>query len=459
MPRSLPQALIHSLEGMPGFDRETFIAVHEQAQPPVSVRINSLKQVSKYTFPLVTDNRVPWSSQGFYLPERPSFTLDPLFHAGTYYVQEASSMFLEQVIHASGIAHESVVVLDLCAAPGGKSTLIQSLITPTSLLVSNEVIQSRVPMLIENMEKWGASNGIITSNDPADFGRLPGFFDMMIVDAPCSGSGLFRKDPRAIDEWSESNVSHCSQRQQRILTDVLPALKQNGVLIYSTCSYAVEENEAIVEWLIADYGMEPMEIPLEEDWGIVRTQNEDGILTGYRFFPNRLRGEGFFICALRNTRWHAANEKGSQRGQRITQTIQVANLPSYPWVTITPEQATFQFQDQWYLFPHRQLEALFELLRQLRIRKAGTCLGTCVRDGWIPNHAAAMSTQLNVQADTIRLDHEQALQYLRHQPLTGLSGSLGWQLVTFQQQPLGFVKVLSNRINNYYPRAWRIVNK
>jgi 16S rRNA C967 or C1407 C5-methylase (RsmB/RsmF family)/NOL1/NOP2/fmu family ribosome biogenesis protein len=459
MPRSLPQALLGSLQGLPGFDREAFIAVHEQAQPPVSIRINPLKQISEYAFPLVSSDRVPWSAQGFYLPERPSFTLDPLFHAGTYYVQEASSMFLEQAVQASGLAHESIVALDLCAAPGGKSTLMQSLLTPTSLLVSNEVIQSRVPMLMENMQKWGGSNSIITANDPANFGRLPGFFDMMVVDAPCSGSGLFRKDPRAMDEWSTSNVMHCSQRQQRILTDVLPALKQNGVLIYSTCSYAVEENETIVEWLMAEHGLEPIDIPLEEDWQIVRTQNQQGALTGYRFFPNRLRGEGFFICALRNTRWHAAGEKGNQRTQRNTQAIQVATAPSNPWVTMTSEQATFQFQDQWYLFPKEQFESLFELQRHLRVRKAGTCLGTWVRDGWIPDHAVAMSTQVNRQVDTIALDHEQALQFLRHQPLTGIAGSMGWQLVSFRQQPLGFVKVLSNRINNYYPKAWRIVNK
>src|SRR5436190_11131836 len=294
----LPASLINSVRHLPGFHLEEFIRVHETNQQVTSIRVNRRKVNTEFATgnsesssnPPVgscgqsaftslrrtqsairkrgpADNppshrfgghnpqsaipesailksamsRVPWSSSGFYLNERPIFTLDPMFHAGAYYVQEASSMFLEQALKQTVDLSQPVKVLDLCAAPGGKSTLIQSLITTESLLVSNEVIKTRVNILSENITKWGAANVIVTNNDPRDFQRLPGYFDVIVIDAPCSGSGLFRKDPAAISEWSRDNVILCSQRQQRILADIMPALKPGGILIYSTCSYSQEE--------------------------------------------------------------------------------------------------------------------------------------------------------------------------------------------------------------------------
>ncbi len=261
----LPSSFIKSIEQSPGFDKEAFEKVHESGGQITSVRINPAKICNKQLAISnelcgLTNNqssiinnaaeKLLWSSNGFYLQQRPSFTLDPLFHAGAYYVQEASSMFLEEALKQTVDLSQSIKVLDLCAAPGGKSTLIQSVINDTSLLVSNEVIKTRVNVLSENITKWGAANVIVTNNDAKDFQRLPDYFDVIVVDAPCSGSGLFRKDPDAIREWSEQNVQLCSQRQQRILADVLPALKDDGVLIYSTCSYSQEEDEAIADWLI-----------------------------------------------------------------------------------------------------------------------------------------------------------------------------------------------------------------
>ena len=239
---------------MPGFDANAFIGVHQSNEQVTSIRYNPKKItaeiVATHNFPktitsteevinYIERTPVPWCDTGRYLSQRPSFTLDPVFHAGAYYVQEASSMFLDYAIKflykdADAPNH----VLDLCAAPGGKSTLLAAAL-PQSFIVSNEVIKNRVTILAENMSKWGSSNVAVTHNDPANFKKLPGFFDLMVVDAPCSGSGLFRKDPDAIDEWSEANVAHCSMRQQRILTDALPSLNNNGVLIYSTCSYSV----------------------------------------------------------------------------------------------------------------------------------------------------------------------------------------------------------------------------
>ncbi len=193
-------------------------------------------------------------------------------------------MFLEQCIKQLANLSNRLKILDLCAAPGGKSTLIQSLISEESLLVSNEVIKTRVNILTENMFKWGSLNNIVTHNDPRDFARLENYFDVMVVDAPCSGSGLFRRDSSAIKEWSLQAVDICSNRQQRILADAYPALKKNGILIYSTCSYSEQEDEDICDWLMENFNLETLKVNIEESWHIVESRSNRSRAFGYRFF-------------------------------------------------------------------------------------------------------------------------------------------------------------------------------
>lgn len=271
MPHPLPNALLESLQHLTGFDEDAFIAAHEAEKQMTSVRFNPAKTVDQDFIKMDLTKNIPWSTNGIYLSKRPSFTLDPLFHAGAYYVQEASSMFLEEVIKQTVNLSAQIKVLDLCAAPGGKSTLLQSLISKESFLVSNEVIKSRVNILSENITKWGASNVLVTNNDPKDFQRLPAYFDVIVVDAPCSGSGLFRKDNEAISEWSPQNVALCCQRQQRILADIKDSLKPGGILIYSTCSYSQSENEDIVSWLVNENRFQSVELSIPSDWGIIKT--------------------------------------------------------------------------------------------------------------------------------------------------------------------------------------------
>ena len=206
-------------------------------------------------------------------------------------------------------------MLDLCAAPGGKSTLIQSLISSDSLLLSNEVIKSRVGSLLENLTKWGGKNVVVTQNDPVAFSRLEHYFDLMVVDAPCSGSGLFRRDPEAIREWSADQVRACSKRQQRILADALGALKPNGMLIYSTCSFSQKKMKTIVDWLISECGFESVPLNLKNDWNIIESRSPLFNGPGYRFYPDRLKGEGLFLACLRKT---GNPEKTSGRVPKLT---------------------------------------------------------------------------------------------------------------------------------------------
>ncbi len=402
---------------------------------------------------------VPWSASGYYLSERPSFTADPLFHGGAYYVQEASSMFLEEVLGQSTDLTQNIKVLDLCAAPGGKSTLLQSLLTEKSLLVSNEVVKARVTVLAENIAKWGAANVIVTNNDPKDFQRLPGVFDVIVIDAPCSGSGLFRKDPNAINEWSEQNVTLCGQRQQRIIADVLPALKDGGLLIYSTCSYSAAEDEDICNWLVENNQLSPVQLQLNTEWNIVETVSAEARAYGYRFYPDKLKGEGFFIAAFKKLQTGTAiREAGKAKGKSerlTTKEIEVVK----PWIKNPGDFFYIKQQEEVIAVPIHLERDLADIQSALYIKKAGVKLGTIIRGELIPAHELAISTIIGSAIPSVEIDKETALQYLRRQEIKTVVNTPGWALLTYRKLPLGWIKALSNRINNYYPKEWRILNK
>lgn len=465
----LPEQFIKAVKNAKGFNQQAFEAVHSSVDQITSIRLNRAKTNQKnlsafltYLLPEKVE-KVPWCEDGFYLPERPSFTLDPLFHAGVYYVQEASSMFVEEVLKQTIDLSKSLKVLDLCAAPGGKSTLLQSLISNESLLVSNEVIKTRVNILSENITKWGAENVIVTNNDAKDFQRLPGYFDVILVDAPCSGSGLFRKDADAIAEWSLQNVQLCSQRQQRILADVTPSLKEGGVLIYSTCSYSEEEDEEIMDWLIDHISGESIRISIKNEWGIIETQSSKHSAFGYRFYPDKVKGEGFFIAAFRKISTNSPDRLGKKESGRAREK---------PKRLATAEKAMLlpflKNADKYFFFPHNEavlaipgaLEDEFTAVQKaLYIKKAGVKLGSLTRNELIPDHELALSNMINDSLICYQADKATALQFLRKQDITLQSASKGWALITYADHPLGWVKVLQNRVNNYYPKEWRIIYK
>jgi 16S rRNA C967 or C1407 C5-methylase (RsmB/RsmF family)/NOL1/NOP2/fmu family ribosome biogenesis protein len=444
---------LSSIQGLPGYNAAAFEAIHGSGRQVTSIRVNPAKAAAA-VFPAAKP--IPWSSWGYYLPQRPSFTFDPLFHAGVYYVQEASSMFLEQALRQTVDLAKPLRVLDCCAAPGGKSTLLQSLLSPESLLVSNEVIRNRVTVLRENMIKWGAPNAVVTNNDPRDFAALRDYFDVMVIDAPCSGSGLFRREPTAIAEWSPANVQLCSQRQQRILADCWPALRNGGMVIYCTCSYSREEDEDILDWLTTDLGAESCRLDLDPDWHIVETRGKNGAW-GYRFYPDKLDGEGFFIGCLRKVqggvfippRKTAAPERVSKKEQELFQ----------PWVRADVPLFFFRHQQQVHALPAALAADLPVLQAACYLKKAGITLGTPSAKEFIPEHDLAMSTVIASELPAVSLDAGQALQYLRKEELQVESTMRGWALVRHVGHNLGWVKILPNRWNNYYPKEWRILKK
>jgi 16S rRNA C967 or C1407 C5-methylase (RsmB/RsmF family)/NOL1/NOP2/fmu family ribosome biogenesis protein len=450
----LPEKLLRSLEGIEGFDKEAFERVHQSGERVTSIRINPLKMpvVSSewsvgYTHDSQLTTHVPWSQYGYYLSQRPSFTFDPLFHAGCYYVQEASSMFLEQALKQTVDLTRSLKVLDLAAAPGGKSTHVQSLISKDSLLVSNEVIRSRSNILTHNIIKWGGGNIVVTNNDPKNFARLENYFDVIVVDAPCSGSGLFRRDEEAIGEWSENNVQLCRQRQQRIVADVWPALKKEGIMIYSTCSYSKEEDEEIIRWMKDNLSMVNCQLSIDENWNIVESAE------GYRFWPDKLKGEGFFIACVKKLDGEDENEIRAREKFDLLSKKEVEIVKR--WVQET-DDVFVKVPGREYAVSERLLADVNVLSNNLHVIYFGTLIGELMRDKLIPCHELAMSQLISDSIERVELTYEQAIAYLKKKELN-IDPGKGWKLVSYKNYPLGWINVLSNRINNYYPKELRIL--
>ena len=463
---NLPTSLINSMNDLPGFNREAFVDVHSSGEQVTSIRINPWKAavvsressiVSRESvIPNQSANeRVPWSSYGYYLPERPIFTLDPLFHAGVYYVQEASSMFLEQVLKQTADLTRPIKILDLCAAPGGKSTLIQSIINKESLLVSNEVIKSRVNILQENLTKWGGMNVVVTNNDAKDFGRLENYFDVIVVDAPCSGSGLFRKDPDAIAEWSLANVQLCAQRQKRILADAYPSLKSDGILIYCTCSYSIEEDEEILDWMQESFEVRSLKFDINAEWQIVETLSKKHGLYGYRFYPDKLKGEGFFIAALQKLDGGESNSQTKNLDLHRPSKNELAMVKE--WIKPGIDISVIKHDEGAIGIPAALEREIPILQKRLYLKQAGIAIGKFTPKDLIPDHSLAMSDLTSSEIASVSLNKEAALQYLRKADVFIDVGQKGWLLVEYNGINLGWIKHLGNRVNNYYPKDWRIL--
>lgn len=409
--------------------------------PPITIRKHPYKNSINF------DGQQPieWCVNAFQLPERPMFTLEPLFHAGSFYPQEAGSMLLDATLRQLNIP-TNPAILDLCAAPGGKSTLIASYLNNKGVLVSNEVINQRARILKENISKWGFSNCIVTNNDPSDFERLPGFFDIVVVDAPCSGEGMFRKDHQAREEWSTENVALCAGRQKRILSDVWATLKEGGYLIYSTCTFNSDENESNVEWLVSNFDCKEVKLLFPDTISIGR----NGL--GHYGFPGISDTEGFFIAVLQKNEPTNSQKSKKNKGNELSRQKDLLDSSKF---ALLESMSIFNWRDQLLAIPS-DLEFEFKLIQQeLHLIKWGTEIGSIAKKGIIPSNDLAMNFSLRKTDAVIEVERQQALNYL-HGDTYPLNGSHGFQLLTYHNEPLGYIKHLGNRFNNLYPKEYRI---
>ena len=430
------------LFGKERFDR--FVEALD-GEPVVSIRYNTSKQM-----PDGDNEIVPWAANGRYLSNRPVFTADPLFHAGCYYVQEASSMFIEQFIKQ--YVDAPVRALDLCAAPGGKTTHLLSLLPEGSMLVSNEPVPQRAQVLAENVIKWGNPSSVVTRNEPADFGSFGNFFDLVVVDAPCSGEGMFRKDQGAVEQWSLSNVELCVKRQKRILADIWPCLRPGGVLVYSTCTFNKEENEECVEWIANELGATPLTVEVGKEWGV--TGALVGNMPAYRFIPGYTAGEGFFIAALRKDGDAPLAQPRQQRFQPVA-SKQRAALEG--WLTNPADFNFVQQGERVVAMPREHTNAMLALQQKMRVLHCALPIADVKNNKFLPLHQLAMSNSLCKDAfGNVELEREQALAYLHREALTFEQAPVGYLLLTYKGTPIGFAKNIGNRANNLYPAEWRI---
>ena len=465
----LPQPFIENIHRLLGAEEGEQLLNALLAEQPISIRINEEKVPNLSSAPIY--NKVPWCATGCYLDHRPTFTFDPLFHAGAYYVQEASSMFVEQALKQ--YVHSPVLMLDLCAAPGGKSTLARSVLPQGSLLVANEVMRQRAQVLAENLTKWGHPDVVVTNNDPADFNQLADMFDVILTDVPCSGEGMFRKDEVAVSEWSTDNVEICWQRQHRILADIWPSLKEGGLLIYSTCTYNTQENEENVRWIADELGADILPLNIDAEWGITGNLLPDAAFPVYRFLPHKAQGEGLFLAVLRkrdafpsketrvsslgNERFLVRERKAKGKPMQPTfskeQLSEVSRWIKNDGYELLPMQgALTAFSKQWT----DELTALREA--RLRILYAGCPLAEAKGKELLPQHALAVSNLLASDAfPRVEVPYEQAIAYLRKEAIVlPPDAPRGYLLLTYNDAPIGFVKNIGNRANNLYPQEWRI---
>ncbi|CQB85955.1 NOL1/NOP2/sun family protein [Chlamydia trachomatis] len=385
---------------------------------------------------------VPWCSLGRYVGQPTLFGADPLWHAGAYYVQEASSMILAQFIQQLQLTPSRAI--DLCAAPGGKSTLLRSYFPEDTLLISNEIETKRAQALLENITRFGLEETIVTSSAPQKLRATGLTADLILVDAPCSGEGMFRKEPAAIENWSESNVALCVRRQREILDEAWMMLEEGGCLIYSTCTYNRDENEEQLHYLQSKYALEVMQIDLTDEWGI--WEREEGV---YSLMPHRVEGEGLTIFAVR--------KRSGARSSRIGKAQKVSTIPPFLSALFKPDNL-YEHHDTWYCLSKAGQEAL-SLLKGVQVLAGGVALGTLKGKDFLPAHTWASSAPLATKSPFPRYEatREEALQFLRREALN-IQSEKGINLLTYQDIPLGFIKQVGNRANNLYPRDLALRN-
>ncbi len=442
---NLPEAFLEQLRGLLPDEWERLAGAITSSEPSVAVRVNAARGVA------VPDGarRVPWCDQGFYTEGRPSFTFDPDWHAGRYYVQDASSMFISHVIRH--FVHDPVRYLDLCAAPGGKTTAAIQALPPQSLVVANEIVPPRARVLADNVIRWGAPRCVVTSNAPAQIGKFTHFFDVIAADVPCSGEGMMRKDAEAVSQWSPDLVTQCAQRQREILKDVWQALRPGGLLIYSTCTYNRQENEEIADYVLQELGATSLEVPVEASWNIHPAIGSDA--HGYRFMPHRVDGEGLFMAVFRK------DGNAPRQDFRIKEkNIKKVDEMGKKWLSAPEAFILDQQGDLSIAVPQDIRREVAAMRDSLNVLHAGVELATVMGRKMVPHHALALSLARAEDAfPTCEVDYPTALRYLRGESIT-IDAPRGYVLIACDGAVLGFANNLGNRANNLYPKPLRILS-
>ena len=451
--KMFPQDFISSMEQRMGAEECRRLLDALNQEPTTSIRFNPFKVAER-----PEGCAVPWNRYGFYLDERPLFTLDPLMHGGMYYVQEASSMFVEELYRQVFGDREDVRVLDLCAAPGGKTTLYSTLVGVDGMVLANEPVRNRAMVLADNVKRWGIGNVAVTCNDPAQIGAYEQMFDLLAIDAPCSGEGMFRKNHDARKEWSASNVDMCAARQRRIIADSWAALKPGGVLIYSTCTFNAQEDEGVVEWIAETFDCEPVDIDIPDSWGISRT--EAAGMQCFHFYPHLTRGEGFFAAIVRKGDGRSKAKMPKSRKTPFAELDKRSISLLQEWVE-RPEYVRFMQvgEDTMYGYYRAQYPAIKALAEGLNMIYSGVCMGQIFGKKLKPDHSLALFHELNrANCSVAEFDREQVLNYLRRAEHDISPMSEGLNLICYEGVPVGWSKRIGNRANTLLPSAFRIVN-
>lgn len=435
-----------------------FSALEQPAS--VSVRRNPAKSGS---LQFAGAENIPWCQDGFYLEERPVFTLDPLFHAGAYYVQDSSSMFVGHIarkIIGKFKDRKVLKVLDLCAAPGGKTTDLAASLRAVRnndfILVSNEVVKQRASVLASNAAVWGDPCVVVTSDDPVRFAGMEGYFDIILADVPCSGEGMFRKDKDAMDQWSPDNVKLCQGRQRRIVADVWPALADGGVLIYSTCTFNRFENDDNVQWIAEELGADfVFEDKSSDDacfQGVFRTKY------GFSLVPGLVKGEGQYCSALikAGRGEYLSSASNLKHDLLYSQKIRKKG-PALPSGLFSDCVRTVQKGDMVKVIPETVADEAIALESRLHVLLSGCAAGIIKNGTLVPDADMALSVVFNRDAYPVAdLTLDMALSFLKGNTLFLPDSGKGYVTICYDSLPLGFVKNLGNRSNNLYPKGRRI---
>ena len=421
-------------------------------EPLTSIRLNPLKPAEVFE-----GEAVGWSPCGRYLSSRPQFTLDPLLHGGAYYVQEASSQFVGYLLR--GLDLEGRRVLDMCAAPGGKSTIYSTLVGRSGLVVANDISRNRALALADNVQRWGVGNVVVTCNQPSHIGEFEHWFDVVAVDAPCSGEGMFRKMDESRTEWSPSSPEVCAERQREILTQAWRAVRPGGTLLYSTCTFNSLEDEGVVKWLMEEYGDELVaadRVELEDDWGVVRS--DIGVFQCFHFYPHKAQGEGFFAAIARKADGpnHRTNVKPRRKLFQMLAKADEAEVAR--WVD-NPQNVVFRLVGEMiYGYDKSVVDDVVALSEALSVVYSGVCFGQIFKRKLKPEHPLALYVGFNNDVvPSVEVDLDTALDFLRRQDVAAGEFEEGINRVVYRGVAIGFVKRIGGRCNNMYPKDLRIL--